>query len=74
MTEFFSLSNQVAVITGGTSGIGLEAAKRFLAAGAKVVISGRKDGTAIADEIGAKFVQCDVSNEQAVEGLSLIHI
>ena len=45
MSGQFSLQDQVAVITGGTSGIGLEAAKRFIAAGAKVVISGRKDGT-----------------------------
>src|SRR5210317_721996 len=69
MADFFSLQDQVAVITGGTSGIGLEAAKRFIANGAKVVISGRKDGTAIAEEIGAKFVQCDVSKEEAVESL-----
>ena len=51
MASFFSLQDQVAVITGGTSGIGLEAAKRFIAAGAQVVISGRKDGTDIANEI-----------------------
>jgi 3alpha(or 20beta)-hydroxysteroid dehydrogenase len=69
MSEFFSLKDNVAVITGGTSGIGLEAAKRFIASGAKVVISGRKDGTAIADEIGATFIQCDVSSEEAVENL-----
>jgi 3alpha(or 20beta)-hydroxysteroid dehydrogenase len=69
MSEFFSLADQVAVITGGTSGIGLEAAKRFISAGAKVVISGRKDGTAIANEIGAMFIQCDVSKEEAVESL-----
>jgi NAD(P)-dependent dehydrogenase (short-subunit alcohol dehydrogenase family) len=66
MNEFFSLKNQVAVITGGTSGIGLKAAERFIAAGAKVVISGRKDGTAIAERIGAAFVPCDVSREDAV--------
>ena len=69
MNNFFSLKNNVAVITGGTSGIGLEAAKRFLAAGAKVVIAGRKDGTAVAGEIGATFIQCDVSSEEAVEAL-----
>jgi len=69
MSDFFSLKDQVAVITGGTSGIGLEAAKRFIASGAKVVISGRKDGTDIADEIGAKFVQCDVGNAESVEAM-----
>ena len=69
MSSFFSLEDQVAVITGGTSGIGLEAAKRFIAAGAKVVISGRKDGTDIASEIGAQFVQCDVSDSGSVDAL-----
>jgi 3alpha(or 20beta)-hydroxysteroid dehydrogenase len=69
MNDQFSLNGQVAVITGGTSGIGLEAAKRFLAAGAKVVVAGRKDGTEMANQIGAKFVQCDVSKEDSVESL-----
>ena len=69
MTDFFSLEGQVAVITGGTSGIGLEAAKRFIASGAKVVVAGRKDGTEIADRIGATFIQCDVSKPEAVEAL-----
>lgn len=69
MADLFSLKNKVAVITGGTSGIGLEAAKRFLSAGAHVVISGRKDGTALAEEIGASFVQVDVSSEESVRNL-----
>src|SRR5690242_5077161 len=33
--------NKVVVITGGTSGIGLAAAKRFISEGAKVVVTGR---------------------------------
>ena len=69
MSDFFSLGGQVAVITGGTSGIGLKAAERFIAAGARVVISGRKDGSEIADRIGATFVQCDVGNAESVEKL-----
>ena len=69
MSDFFSLTDQVAVVTGGTSGIGLKTAERLLAAGAKVVISGRKDGTEIADKIGATFVQCDVSNPESVENM-----
>ena len=70
MTDFFSLKDKVAVVTGGTSGIGLSAAKRLRAAGAKVAIAGRKDaGAEIADEIGAIFVRTDVSKEEDVQNL-----
>jgi NAD(P)-dependent dehydrogenase (short-subunit alcohol dehydrogenase family) len=36
------LENKVAVVTGGTSGIGLATAKRFAAEGAKLVVTGRR--------------------------------
>ena len=36
------LSNKVAVVTGGTSGIGLATAKRFVDEGAYVFITGRR--------------------------------
>ncbi|MDJ0791503.1 MAG: SDR family oxidoreductase [Acidimicrobiia bacterium] len=69
MSDYFDLKDKVAVVTGGTSGIGLEVAKRFRDCGAHVVIAGRRDGTAIADEIGATFCQTDVSDEGSVANL-----
>jgi NAD(P)-dependent dehydrogenase (short-subunit alcohol dehydrogenase family) len=60
------LSNKVAVITGGSSGIGLATAKRFVAEGATVFIMGRrrKELDAAVKEIGANVtgVQGDVAN------------
>ena len=66
---YFDLAGKVAVVTGGTSGIGLEVAKRFRDCGAKVVIAGRRDGTALAEEIGATFCRTDVSSEESVANL-----
>ena len=36
-----TLHNKVAVVTGGSSGIGLATARRFLAEGARVLVTGR---------------------------------
>jgi NAD(P)-dependent dehydrogenase (short-subunit alcohol dehydrogenase family) len=40
--EAFSLAGEIAVITGGGSGLGLGVAQAFVAAGAKVVVVGRR--------------------------------
>jgi NAD(P)-dependent dehydrogenase (short-subunit alcohol dehydrogenase family) len=67
--EFFSLKNKAAVITGGGSGIGLATAKRFVAAGANVVIANRSDSHALARSFGAHYMRADVSEESDVEAL-----
>jgi len=57
----FSIQDKVTVITGGTSGIGLAAAKHFISQGAKVTIAARSDKHNVAREIGADFIATDVS-------------
>ncbi len=66
------LKGQVAIVTGGSSGIGKACALALGAAGCKVVVdfvaSGLADANAVVDEIvkaggTAIAVQCDVSNE-----------
>ena len=55
------LKNRVAIITGGTSGIGRATASLFAAEGAQVVITGRRTelGQAAAQELGGVFIQAD---------------
>ena len=61
------LDGKIAIITGGTSGIGAASAELFAAEGAKVVFTGRRkaEGEAVAKRIGSRatFIQADATSE-----------
>lgn len=65
------LKGKTAFITGGNSGIGLATARRFIAEGAKVAITGRSQKTldAAAAELGSSLlaIQADVQDVAAIE-------
>jgi NAD(P)-dependent dehydrogenase (short-subunit alcohol dehydrogenase family) len=69
----FSLDRKVALIVGGTSGIGFASAEHCVAAGAKVVISGRDSAKGIEAQrsLGpsATFIGCDIAQPSSVEVL-----
>ncbi|WP_203638948.1 SDR family NAD(P)-dependent oxidoreductase [Levilactobacillus wangkuiensis] len=59
------LENKVAVVTGGSSGIGLATIQKFTAEGATAVSA---DVTAPADE-GVAFIKTDVTDEQSLQAM-----
>ena len=58
------LENDVAIITGGASGIGRATAVEFVEKGAEVIITDIKEkaGAEAAEELGCEFRPCDVSD------------
>lgn len=74
------LKNKIAIITGGSDGIGKSTVQRFVEEGAKVIIADTNEekGLILSNEINkqynnenqTKFVKCDISNESDCENLS----
>ncbi|CAE7291231.1 unnamed protein product [Symbiodinium pilosum] len=67
------LDGKVAVITGGTSGIGLETVRIFVQEGCRVIFCGRGEeiGKQIASELGdaCAFIKCDVNMEAEIKNV-----
>jgi NAD(P)-dependent dehydrogenase (short-subunit alcohol dehydrogenase family) len=66
-----ALDGKVAIVTGGTSGIGERIVELFAEEGAKVVVSARRqeEGSALEKRLGVRFVRTDVANEADVKAM-----
>lgn len=65
----FNASGRVALIVGGTAGIGRATAELLVELGATVFIAGRSEqaGAAAAAEIGAEYVPADVADSNSID-------
>ena len=77
MSDLFDLKGRRAVVTGGTSGIGLAIARAFLEAGVEVIITGRSEArgaealAALAPHGTVHFVAGDAGSEDDAARLEM---
>ena len=73
-----ALKDKIAIITGGTRGIGKGIAELFASQGAKVIITGRSESNPVADEMNAKlgaedgsvkYIGCDMGEREQIKNL-----
>jgi len=66
-----ALDGKVAIVTGGTSGIGERIAEVFVGEGSKVVVAARRqeEGDKLAQRLGIRFIRADVSSEDDVKAM-----
>lgn len=58
-----NLDGRIALVTGGSRGLGAAAARALAEAGAKIVVSDVRDGAETAKAIGGAYVEHDVTSE-----------
>jgi NAD(P)-dependent dehydrogenase (short-subunit alcohol dehydrogenase family) len=69
--EMDALYGKIAIVTGGTSGIGKGIAELFVKEGAKVVVAARRqdEGAALEKRLGVRFIPTDVAKEADVKAM-----
>ncbi len=76
LSSLFSLEGRVALVTGGTGGVGAMLARGLLIAGARVLISGRNDSSGaesvktLAEYGDCTFLRGDLSTTEGTETLA----
>ncbi|WP_129731082.1 SDR family oxidoreductase [Ectobacillus funiculus] len=66
--SWLQLENQVAIVTGGASGIGLKITENLVKNGAKVIVADLSVSTGEQAD-GTYHIQCNVTNKQSVENM-----
>lgn len=67
MTDQFDFSGKVVIVTGGGKGVGRGISRRFLAAGATVVICGRTQPESLPSAQSALFVAADIREIEQID-------